>query len=275
MENSNQDIPQNETRKNTTAWLVKCSHEQKEVLQKGAAESGKSVAEFLVESVQRSALKDALSGANASVQKEFSEIDNLIERLNHLIYAKVYILIEKEKTADELKVSLTQKENECGKDYQDLKEKLEKEYSEKKDLLKNEVEHVLMGERQKNKEVFVQKEQELLSLREKNEQLEGKIKKLERENEIAQKQITESKHSYEIADERLMELRSKIKDQEDKLRTYNATIEKNNLLEKDLTILQVKFDGLVKEEAIKREYLEKDLRREFEIKLMQLNQSSH
>lgn len=264
-----------ESKKSPTAWLVKCSQEQKELLQKRAAESGKSVAQFLVDAVQTSSIKEALTGANNETQKEFSEIDGLLERLNHLIYAKVYTLIEKEKNADELKVSLTRKENECEKDYQDLKDKLEKEYSEKKDILKNEVEQILIEERQKNNVIFVQKEQECLSLQEKNEQLEAKVKKLERDNEIAQKQITESKHSYEIADERLMELRSKIKDQEEKLRTFNSTIEKNNLLERELTILQVKFDGLKNEEAIKREYLEKDLRREFDMKLIHLNQGGH
>jgi len=267
MEQDEEVFEKNESKKSPTAWLVKCSQEQKEILQKKAAESGKSVAQFLVESVQTSAMKEVLTGATKETQKEFSEIDNLIERLNQLIYAKVYTLIEKEKMTEDLKTSLTRKEDECEKDYQELKDTLTKEYTEKKDILKKEVDQVLIDERQKYGEDIAKKEQELLSLREKNEQLEGKIKKLERENEIAQKQITESKHSYEIADERLMELRSKANDLEEKLRKFNATIEKNNLLEKELIILQVKFEGLVKEEALKRDYLEKDLKREFEMKL--------
>ena len=266
MEQDEEIFEKTESKKNTTAWLVKCSHEQKEILQKKAAESGKSVAQFLVESVQMSAMKEVLSDANKETKKEFSEIDNLIERLNHLIYAKVYTLIEKEKMAEDLKISLTRKEDECEKDYQELKENLTKEYTEKKDILKNEVELVLKDERQKYTSEIKQKEIELISASEKIEHLEQKVKNFERDKEIIQKQYTESMRSYEIADERLMELRIKVKDLEEKLKTFEVTKEKNTSLEKENTILQVKFDSLIKEEALKRDYLEKDLRREFEMK---------
>ena len=105
----------------------------------------------------------------------------------------------------------------------------------------------------------------LLSI-EKIENLEQKIKNIERDKETVQKQYTESMRSYEIADERLMELRLKLKDSDEKLKNLDATKEKNSALEKELTILQVRFEGLIKEEAMKRDYLEKDLRREFELK---------
>ena len=266
MEQDEEVFEKTESKKSPTAWLVKCSQEQKEILQKKAAESGKSVAQFLVESVQMSAMKEVLTDANKQTKKEFSEIDNLIERLNHLIYAKVYTLIEKEKMAEDLKTSLTRKEDECEKDYQELKENLTKEYAEKKDILKNEVDRVLNEERQKYTSEMKQKENELITSSEKIELLEQKIKNLERDKDVLQKQNTESMRSYEIADERLMELRFKIKDLEEKLKNFESTKEKNTALEKENTILQVKFDGLVKEETLKREYLEKDLRREFEMK---------
>jgi hypothetical protein len=90
--------------------------------------------------------------------------------------------------------------------------------------------------------------------------------------------------SYEISDERLIECRIKIKELEEKLRGFEATKDQNSKLEKELAILQMQFESLkkeetlryeslIKEEAMKREYLEKDLRREFEVKLMQMNQS--
>ncbi len=274
MEQDEDTFEKTEYKKNPTAWLVKCSHEQKEILQKKAAESGKSVAQFLVDSVQMSAMKEVLSGANKETQKEFSEIDNLIERLNHLIYAKVYTLVEKEKITEDLKTTLVQKENECQKDYQELKNNLIKEMDEKRAHLKTEAETVFVEERQKFSAELLKKEQDLKNAIEKIEQLEIKCSNFEREKNTLQKQYTESMRSYEIADERLMEFRLKIKELEEKLKNLEATKEKNNSLEKEVTILQLKLDSLAKEEILKREYLEKDLRREFEIKIMKLKQEN-
>lgn len=275
MEQDEEVFEKTESKKNPTAWLVKCSHEQKEILQKKAAESGKSVAQFLLNSVQMSAMKEVLNDANKETQKEFLEIDNLIERLNHLIYAKVYTLIEKEKMAEDLKTSLTRKENECQKDYQELKNNLTKEMDERREQLKNEAEFTLVEERQKFNAELSKKEQELMLSIEKVEQLEIKCSNFERDKNTLQKQYTESMRSYEIADERLMEFRLKIKELEEKLKHFEATREKNNSLEKEVTVLQVKLESLVKEETLKREYLEKDLRREFDMKMMQLNQGGH
>ena len=275
MEQDEEVFEKTESKKNPTAWLVKCSHEQKEILQKKAAESGKSVAQFLVESVQISAMKEVSTCANKETQKEFSEIDNLIERLNHLIYAKVYTLIEKEKMADDLKTSLTRKENEYQKDYQELKNNLTKEMDERRVHLKNEAELTLVEERQKFNAELSKKEQELMLSIEKVKQLEIKCSNFERDKNTLQKQYTESMRSYEIADERLMEFRLKVKELEEKLKHFEATREKNNSLEKEVTVLQVKLESLVKEETLKREYLEKDLRREFDMKMMQLNQGGH
>lgn len=254
-----------------TTWLVKCTHAQKEVLQKNAADSGKAVAQFLVDSVQRSLLKDALSDSDLETRKEFSEVDDLIERLNHLIYAKMYVLIEKQKKAEELKASLTQKENDCSQDYEKLQSDLKKQYEEKERSLTDKVVQEIQEAKNACQDKLQEQESELMTALEKIEALEERLKKTEREKEGLQKQYTESMRSYEISDERLMECRLKIKELEDKLRGFDATKEKNYALEKELTILQVKFDGLVKEETLKREYLEKDLRREFEVKMMQSN----
>lgn len=273
-EQNEENFEKGESKKNSTAWLVKCSQEQKEILQKKAAESGKNVAQFLVDSVQTSAIKEALSVANKETKKEFSEIDNLIERLNNLIYAKVYTLIEKEQTAEELKTSLARKENDCQKDYQDLKSQLTKEFDEKKSQLKHELDLILSEEKKKYQEEISKKELESIGFQEKIEQLDAKIEALEREKNTLQKQYTESMRSYEIADERLMEFRLKIKDLEEKLKNFDSTREKNNSLEKEVTVLQVKLESLVKEEALKREYFEKDLKREFEMKISQLKQNN-
>ena len=110
---------------------------------------------------------------------------------------------------------------------------------------------------------------------EKVEQLEIKCSNFERDKNTLQKQYTESMRSYEIADERLMEFRLKIKELEEKLKNFDSIKDKNIHLEKEVTVLQVKLESLVKEETLKREYLEKDLRREFDMKMMQLNQGGH
>lgn len=270
MENSEESFERNELKKSPTAWLVKCSQEQKEILQKKAAESGKTVAQFLVDAVQTSSIKEALSCANKETQREFAEIDGLLERLNHLIYAKVYTLIEKEKVAEDLKISLTLKENECEKDYEILKEKLVREFDEKNEKIKNECELILKEERKKQAEELNKKENELILSMEKIEQLEEKIKRLERDKDVLQKQYSESMRSYEIADDRLMECKVKIKDLEEKVRDYESIKGKNIALEKEVTVLQIKLESLAKEEALKREYLEKDLHKEFKIKLMNM-----
>ena len=269
-----------------TTWLVKCTHAQKEVLQKNAADSGKAVAQFLVDSVQRSLLKDALSESDEETRKEFSEVDDLIERLNHLIYAKMYVLIEKQKKADELKVSLAQREEECASDYEKLQEALKKEFAEKQVKIMDKMIEEIEYEKKIYQSKLQKKESELIIALKNAETLEEKLEKIEREKEILQKQYTESMRSYEISDERLMECRLKIKEQEEKLRGFEATKEKNSSLEKELTILQMqlesfknesalKMESLLKEETMKREYLEKDLRREHEIKLMKLNKEAH
>ena len=57
--------------------------------------------------------------------------------------------------ADDLKTSLTRKENECQKDYQELKNNLTKEMDERRVHLKNEAELTLVEERQKFKNSWI------------------------------------------------------------------------------------------------------------------------
>lgn len=85
--------------------------------------------------------------------------------------------------------------------------------------------------------------------------MESELENEKRTRTTVQKQHQESMRLYEIADERLMEFREKIKDLEEKLRGYEIVKEKNNSLEKEILVLQVKYDSLAREENIKREYL--------------------
>lgn len=264
----------NENKKLQTAWLVKCSYEQKEILQKKAATSGKNVAQFLVESVQNAEIKENILSGSKENQKEFMEIDNLLERLHRLIYAKIYTLIEKENAAEALKINLIEKNNDCQKDYEELKNCLIQEYSLKNETLGEEFKTKFELEKQNLTQEIAAKDQEIILKSERIEELESFIEKLKREKDILQKQYKESMRSYEIADDRILELNGKVKKLEGNLLDFENTKRQYSQLEKDFIKLQAQYDALIQTETLKREYLEKDLRREFEIALKESKKSN-
>ncbi len=129
------EINQESQKKIYTSWLVKCTQEQKENLQRECANSGKTVPEYLLDSIQGARLKEAFR-EQEETQKEFVEMDKLIERLQQLMFAKMTIVLEKERNAKETETFFQKKSMELEEATQQIKSSLEEEYLIKEKNLK-------------------------------------------------------------------------------------------------------------------------------------------
>lgn len=259
-------------RKVYTSWLVKCTQEQKEILQKECAGSGKTVPEFLLNSIQGARLKEAFY-EQEETQKEFVEMDKLIERLQQLMFAKMSIVLEKERKAKESETFFQEKSRELEEATQQLKTSLEEEFSLKEQKLQDSLEQHLMQETQKFHETLGQKETQLQESLTQHTKDKETVKKQEDRLASLETQLSQSHKNYQILENRLMEILAKQKDLEEKALAFDKEKSKNELLEKELLKLQLRYDSLEREEALKREFLEKDLRREFEIMKLKLTSS--
>ncbi len=262
-----------EERVSNAPWQIRCSPEQKRSFQKFVEGTGMNASDAIMQAFE--AFKIQNEEENSESKKVLLEADSLIMRLQTMLRSQLLTAIEKQKQCSEEKNSLEEEKTKYYNYYADIMSKLEKEFEEKKGILEKNFEEKLKNFQDQFEVQVKNKELECMNLNEKYEKLESDFQRLERDKNTLQKQYTESMRLYEISDERLMECRQIISELQEKLKNFDATKERNNVLERELTIQQVKFDSLIKEEALKREYLEKDLRREFDMKFMQLNQSGH
>ena len=195
--------------------------------------------------------------------KDVSEANQLLSRLSLLVHGQLALNKEKELALTETQTEFEKKHALLVEELQHQKDVMNEEFDSWKQQITTQHEIALQQQNELYQKEKKETENQILSLKEQLEEKDAVLKKELREKDIFQKQTTESLRLYEIADERLMELRMKTKELEEQLRDFHSTKEKNVALEKEVTVLQVKFDGLVKEEQLKRDYLEKDLRREF------------
>ena len=258
---------QESQKKTYTSWLVKCTQEQKENLQKECANSGKTVPEYLLESIQGARLKEAFR-AQEETQKEFVEIDKLIERLQQLMFAKMSIVLEKERKSQESETFFQKKSMELEEAAQQLKCTLEEEFSSKEEQMRDAFETSLEKERQKFHETLGLKDTMLQESLNQNSEYRENIHKQKEEIQSLGTQLNQSVKNYNILENRLLEVLAKQKELEQKALAFENEKATNQLLENDLLKLQLRYDSLEREEALKREYLEKDIRREFEMKLL-------
>ncbi len=251
-----------EERISNTPWQIRCSPEQKRSFQKFVEATGLNAQEAIARAFEAFKIQ---SSEDSQSKKVLFEFDSMIERLQSMMRSQIIAALEKQKQCDEEKVQLENEKSKYHSFYDENLSKIKTDFETEKNNLKIEFEEKLKKSQEQFEIQIKNKELESVKLNEKYEKLDTDFQKFEREKSTLQKQYTESMRSYEISDERLMECRLKIKELEEKLRNFEATKEKNTALEKENTILQLKLDSLVKEEALKREYLEKDLRREFEM----------
>jgi uncharacterized protein (DUF1778 family) len=253
-----------ESKKNSTTFLVRCSQEQKEILQKSAAESGKNAAQFFVDTVMESKSNTAFYKASESQKKEFAQIDTLIERLSSILRAKMITMIEQENQLSEQQKSMAEREHHLGKDYEEFKDDLEKEYILKEQALRTQHEDLLKQMHEKYGQELQEKEALLLKAKEKIEDLEGACEMLTREKNTLQTRNADLQRSQGLADDRLIELHTKNKELEEKARILEPLKDKNHLLERNL----IHAESALREETFKREFFEKELytRRNAEVK---------
>ncbi len=261
-----------EEKVSNTPWQIRCSPEQKRFFQKFVEATGLNAQEAIARAFEAFKIQ---SSDDSQSKKVLFEFDSMIERLQSMMRSQIIVALEKQKQCDEEKTQLESEKSKYQSFYDETLSKIKTDFETEKTSLKMELEEKFKTSQIQFEIQLKNKELEFVKFNEKYEKLDADFQRLDREKSTLQKQYTESMRSYEISDERLMECRLKIKELEEKLRNFEATKEKNSALEKENTILQLKLDSLAKEEALKREYLEKDLRREFEMKLMQLNQVGH
>ncbi|MES2613830.1 MAG: hypothetical protein V4591_00270 [Bdellovibrionota bacterium] len=246
----------------STAWLVRCSPDQKDFFQKLAAESGKNAADFISAALESYKIKSNFT-ENLEIQKELTESEYLIERLTSLIRSKILLLCEKE-------LQLEKDRTLCHEEKNNLQDEFEKKESEYKlnydkiiEKMQNEFDAEKQSLEQENKEKDKKQDELELILKQKSDDLEEKIRQKTNECQIYQKQVSDSMKLYESVEERNSELKKSIE-----------KIEKENLELKKHADRSFQLDKLIDDLNHKMEIIqithEQELKRllmEYELKI--------
>lgn len=249
-------------------WQIRCSPEQKQFFQQFVAQSGMSAQEIIARSFESFRIQIAEDSPSKKVLLEF---DSLIGRLQTMMRSQILVALEQQRQCEDDQKSLQDEKQKYHEYYEDVLTKIEAEFELKKQLFESEAQKEMSKLKEEYANRLLNNEKEFILLMEQKENFESENKALKRDKEILSKQASDALRNYEIADGRIFELNLKVKKLEETILKYEKVEQQNFQLEKDLMKLQVQYDGLVQAEELKREYMEKDLRREFEVKLREMN----
>lgn len=253
----------------STAWLIRCSPEQKDFFQRSAAESGKNAADFVISALENYKIKVNLN-ENSKIQKELQESEHLIERLTSLIRSKILILSEKE---IQLQTSIEELNIE--------RSSLQQDFAQKEIIIKDGFEEAIekLSEnfQQQNHELEIKHEKQMklsnenyLILEKKFEELEIKLRQKENESQIYRKQVSDSMKLYESIEERNSELKKLLSKLEEENTLLKQQLEKANQLEKQQSDRAIQLEKRLYELDHKMQIMA--VTHEQELKRLQLEQ---
>ena len=261
------DIQTEEAKPKITSWLVRCTAEQKEQLQRVCSEFDKPTATLLIDSLQAMNSQSLLANSSDETQKDFAEMNKLIARLTQMVSAKMCVIVEKEKMADEQKTLLAAKEAELENQFETLKNELMSEVQIEKELLSKSFHSQLEAEKSKFSLEISIKDTIISEATFREEEYNERIRFLEEKVDNLNHQLNQSYRNYDLLDEKCLDLGMKLKAYE----TSMVELEKLKLAFSqkcnEFSELELKYRGLAKEEELKRQYLEKELRMQFEFEM--------
>ena len=242
-----------------TSYLVRCTTEQKEFLQKTIAESGQAAAQFLVEAASSASQKN---NENIFLDDDLTEVDSLIGRLSRLMKAKIYITCEKEKqVSNELKIHEMQKlqwetqlqntRNETELELNERRRNLELEYSDKE------------TQWQKNlQEEKSEWEKQVNTLKEEINSLQTKFSQKTQESTIREKQYADSVKLHQNIEERSLELKKQNDEFKKEILELKKFKDDTPYLEKERDELKAKIEliNAIHEQELKNLHGEYSLR---------------
>ena len=197
---------QSQEKSRSTAWLIRCSQEQKDFFQKVSAESGKNAADFILSSIENYKIKSNLS-ENSAIQKDLQESEYLIERLTSLIRSKILVLSEKEiQFQSDLELHNNEKRN-LQKNYEENEKILKEEFENQSEKIIENFTTQIQNLENTNEELKKNHEITFDKLLQKQGDLENRLQQKINENQILQKQVSDSMRLYESVEERNTELK--------------------------------------------------------------------
>ena len=176
--------------------------------------------------------------------KILTEVDALMTRLHNTIRSHVLLNFEKEEQLKKQSIDLESEQIALENEKKSFEGNLRFESEEKIEQIEFDFNEKLGIQMQEFEENISLKEGELLSLREKYEEMEAKYTRLEKEYSTLQQQNKNNLRLVEISDDRLLETKMKVKDLEDKLQKQDALFERVRSLEIENAVLKSKNDGL-------------------------------
>ncbi len=256
METQESNAPNGKT---ITSYLVRCTIEQKEFLQKIIAESGQAAAQFLTQAASYAVEKNS---GNAFLDENIAEVDILINRLSRLVKSKFHTAIEKEKQLEEMLKDNESIKLELEKRINSIQDKIELELNEKRKNLEQEYfdkEESLSSKLMLEKSEFEKREEKLL---EEKKILQEKLSQKEKEYVIREKQYADSVKLHQNIEERNLELKKQNEEFKSKIVELEKFKDDSKYLEKERNDLLSKIELM---KAIHEQEL-KNLHVEFELK---------
>ena len=245
--------------KTITSYLVRCTTEQKEFLQKIIVDSGQSAAQFLVEAASHAALKNTQT---EFLQDELAEVDSLIGRLSRLMKAKMYLACEKEKQVEEDLKANALKKAELETQWQNMQSEAELKINEERKNL--ELEYLSKEEALKAKFEEEKNEQEKINEKiiKENDILHKKLAQKIQEITIHEKQYADSIKLHQNIEDRNLELKNQNDEFKKELLEFKKFKNEVQFIEKERDELKSKIELLnaMHAQEIKNLHAEFDLK---------------
>jgi len=247
----------------TTSYIVRCTPAQKETLQSLAFASGHNVADFLVLAAKQASPK---TKEETELEKDLSEMDELIERLTGMLKAKVLVAHEVTKRSQEEKNSLNKERMKTEEELVFLKEESANEIEERKQELELQFKQKELEWEKALKDVDVAWQSKWVALKELSEKLESDLLQKTQEIKVREKQHSDSVRLHETIEQRNFDLKARNDELQKKLsqlERYKETTEHHlQQLEKQT----VEYKHQLELQKTKHEEELKHLEREFDLK---------
>lgn len=245
--------------KNTTSYLIRCTNEQKEFLQKTIVASGQTAAQFLVEAANFASQKNS---EDLLLTEELAQVDSLIGRLTRLMKAKVYLAHEKEMQISEELKALDNEKSALETLKQKKMSEIEEELNARRTLLENE----FLG-KEELRQIQIQEEKKewegrIHMLQEEVNRLQTSLKQKAQESAVREKQYLDSVKLHENIEQRNVELKQINEELKCEILELKNKWESMTIIEKERDELKTKITLL---EALHKQEL-KNIYHEFELK---------
>ncbi|RDB37357.1 MAG: hypothetical protein DCC88_00080 [Spirobacillus cienkowskii] len=230
------------------------SNDEKNYIQESILKSGISPGIFIKNAVDSLLLQQ--QDGNSKAKKVIAKIDDLTQRLNHMLRSEALAALELEKQAQEKLQDIEKLKEELEQEKLGLEEKLKREFEQKVSQLQEISLQKELQKQQSFSEKIAECENEKLDLKEQLEEIQAKYNKVFQELTVFKKQLEDKIKLLIKHEEQEFDLKKKVIDLEEKVKKHDIDTLRIQKLEIENAVLQERIEALKNEDKLKQQMIE-------------------